>query len=181
MSFKQPEIAKNANGEPRKVGLELEFSGVDIERAAQIITSLYGGRVEKENRFEMKIADTELDDFRVELDARLLKKMANKSQVSLEGSFILKSVEGAVEKLAKTVVPFEIVMPPLETKKLHWLEALREALQKNRAEGTESSLVNAFGMHINIESPDLETTTLLKYLKAFLIAYPWLLEKLNID
>lgn len=181
MPFKQPKISSNAKGKPRTVGLELEFSGVEIDKVTEIITSLYGGRIEKENRYEMEVADTELGNFRVELDARLLKKMAEKSEVSLEEWSILKSVEDVVEKLAKTVVPFEIVMPPLEIKKLDRLEALREALQKNRAEGTESSLVNAFGMHINIESPDLKTVTLLKYLRAFLIVYPWLLERLDID
>ncbi|HEX6982511.1 MAG TPA: amidoligase family protein [Balneolaceae bacterium] len=181
MKFKQPEITNNAEGQPRTVGLELEFAGVEIDRAADIITTLYGGKVDKENRYEIEITDTELGDFRVELDARLLKKMADKSDISLEGQSVRKSIEEAVEKLAKTVVPFEIVMPPVAVEKLDRLEALREALQKNRAEGTKSSLVHAFGMHINIESPDLETVTLLKYLRAFLIIYPWLIEKLNID
>lgn len=186
MSYTLPNIENNSQGDQRKVGLELEFAGIEIESAAEIIQSLYGGKLKKEHRYHFDILETELGDFRVELDARILRKMAShdifsKWGMDLDEESIQKSLEDVVDKLAKTVVPLEIVMPPVSLKDLHRLEELRAKLQKNRAEGTHTSLVYAFGMHINIEAPDMETSTLLSYLRSFLILHPWLLMVLEID
>lgn len=175
-----------ARGDQRKVGLELEFAGIEIEEVAQIVQSLYGGEINKEHRYHFEISDSELGDFRIELDARILREMADRDifgkwGMDLDEESIRKSFEDAVDKLAKTVVPLEVVMPPIPISELHRLEDLRKRLQENKAEGTHTSFVYAFGMHINIESPDLKTETLLNYLRSFLILYPWLLEELKID
>lgn len=186
MSYNLPPAPNNDKGDQRRVGLELEFAGVEIEHAAEIIQSLYGGQVEKEHRYHYEILGTEFGHFRVELDARILRKMASqnifgKLGIDLDEESIRKSIEEVVDKLAMAVVPMEIVMPPVPVRDLHRLEELREELQKNRAEGTHTSLVHAFGMHINIESPNLETATLLNYLRAFVVLYPWLVDTLEID
>jgi hypothetical protein len=186
MSYTLPSIKNNAQGDQRSVGFELEFTGVKIDSAAKIIQSLYGGKLKKEHRYHFEILDTEFGNFRVELDARILRKMASqdvfsKWGIDLDEESIRKSLENVVDKLAKTVVPLEIVMPPVPLGDLHRLEELRVRLQENRAEGTHTSVIHAFGMHINIESPDLKTVTLLNYLRSFLILYPWLLKELKID
>lgn len=186
MSYTFPLIENNAYGDQRKVGLELEFAGIEIESAAKIIQSLYGGKLKKEHRYQFEILDSEHGDFRIELDARILRKMARqdvfrKWGIDLDEESIRKSLEDVVDKLAKTVVPLEVVMPPVPLRDLHRMEKLRAKLQENRAEGTHASFIHAFGMHINIEAPDLETSTLLSYLRSFLILYPWFLKKLKID
>lgn len=186
MTYQFPPVKNNAEGEQRKVGLELEFAGIDPDSAAEIISSIYGGKVEKKHRYQINISNTSLGDFRVELDARILQKMAEQNVfdrlgISLEEDSIRKSIEDVVDKLARSVVPLEIVMPPLPIDSLDQLERLRKALQENKAEGTHASMVHAFGMHLNIESPDLKIQTLLDYLRAFIILYPWLLETLRID
>jgi hypothetical protein len=186
MTYPLPPIAINAKGDQRTVGLELEFTGIEIERAAEIIQQLYGGRLKKKHRYHFEIFETDLGDFRVELDARILRKMADQNifdipDLNFDEQSIRKSIEDVVDKVAKAVVPLEIVMPPVKISDLNKLEKLREALLKNKAKGTKGSLVHAFGMHINIESPDLEIPTLLRYLRSFLIMYPWLLEELKID
>ncbi len=186
MPYTLPPTPNNKAGNQRCVGLELEFAGIKIEEAAKIIQSLYGGKIEKEHRYHFQIIDTEFGDFTVELDARILKKMASENifekwGIKIDEKTVRKSIEDVVDKLAKTVVPLEVVMPPVQIKKLHRLEELRNELQKNKAEGTGTSLVHAFGMHINIESPDLETPTLLRYLRSVVLLYPWLLKVLKID
>ncbi|HKK45567.1 MAG TPA: amidoligase family protein [Balneolaceae bacterium] len=186
MSYSLPPIVINAKGEPRKVGFELEFAGIEIEKAAQIIQDLYGGSLQKEHRYHYKIVDTKLGDFRVELDAKILRKMAKQNVFGKLGfdfneESFKKSIGDVVDKLAMAVVPLEVVMPPVPIQQLNELEILRKSLQKNKAEGTHTSLVHAFGMHMNIESPDLKISTLLKYLRSFIIIYPWLLETLDID
>lgn len=186
MIFSLPPIQHNADGQLRSVGLELEFAGIDPDKTAKIISELFGGEIHKEHRYSIDIVNTSLGDFRVELDARILRKMAQENILSrlginVEGESIGKSIEDIVDKLARSVVPLEIVMPPIAIDKLHKMEQLRKVLQQNKAEGTHASMVHAFGMHINIEAPDLETSTLLNYLRAFVIVYPWLLVALKID
>jgi len=186
MSYELPPAPNNDKGDQRQVGLELEFAGVEIEQAAKIIQSLYGGQIEEEHRYHYEILGTELGHFRVELDARILRKMAKQNifgqlGIDMDEESIRKSIEDVVDKLAMAVVPLEIVMPPVPISQLHRLEELRAELQKNRAKGTHTSLVHAFGMHLNVESPSLETETLVNYLRAFIVLYPWLLETLDID
>ncbi|MDZ7659315.1 amidoligase family protein [Fodinibius sp.] len=186
MSFLLPPITKNKDGNLRKVGLEIEFAGIEPMQAAEIIASVFGGEIAEEHRYHINITDTDLGDFRVELDARVLRRMAeenifDKLGISLEEDSIRKSIEDVVDKMARSVVPLEIVMPPVTIQELDQLERLREALQQNKAKGTYASMVHAFGMHLNIESPDLKLTTLLDYLRAFMIVYPWLLKALDID
>ncbi len=186
MSFLSPPITKNKDGNPRKVGLELEFAGIEPMQAAEIITSVFGGEISEEHRYHINITNSELGEFRVELDARILRKMAEENifdrlGITLEEDSIRKSIEDVVDKMARSVVPLEIVMPPVPIQKLEQLEKLREVLQENKAKGTYASMVHAFGMHLNIEAPDLQTSTLLRYMRAFMIVYPWLLKALDID
>ncbi len=186
MPYQLPPTKNSADGKLRQVGLELEFAGIEPQKAAEIIQSLYGGTIEEEHRYHIQILDTDLGDFRVELDARILQKMAgqnifDKLGISLTEDSIRKSIEDVIDKMARSVVPLEIVMPPLPTNELSTLEELRKALQENKAEGTHASLVHAFGMHMNIESPDLDVETLHTYLQSFVILYPWLMEVLDID
>ena len=186
MSINIPPKFKNEEGANRMVGFELEFAGLELSKTAEIIRQAYGGEIIEENRYEFQINDTELGDFRVELDARILQKMAEddlfkKWGFNVDESKLSSSIEEALDKMAKSFVPTEIVMPPIGLDTIERLEYLQKQLQKNKAEGTKTSLIHAFGMHMNIECPDLETGTLLRYLRSFLLVYPWLVEKLDID
>lgn len=182
MAYQQPPVQYNSDGEDRKVGLELEFSGIELHKIAEIIVSIYGGVIIEKHRYHYEVKDTELGTFRVELDARILQKMARQNMdVTFDEQSIRKSIEDVVDKLAKTVVPVEVVMPPLRVSELEKLEQLRTKLQENKAEGTDTSFVHAFGMHINIEVPELAPVSVLNYLKAFIIVYPWLLNILEIN
>lgn len=186
MTYRSPPVPYNENNKERRVGLELEFAGIGLERVADIITSIYGGEIRKNHRYYIEIRNTDLGDFRVELDARILQKMAQEdifdtADIDIEERSFRKSIEDIIDKLAMSVVPVEIVMPPVPLSKFGRLEELRKKLWEEKAEGTKGSLVHAFGMHINIEAPELDVDTILKYLRAFLLLYPWLLEKLEID
>ncbi len=181
-----PAILHRTDGTLRKVGLEIEFAGMELEEAARIIQACYGGEIIKKHRYQFDIVDTRWGDFEVELDARILKKMAvnnssRKAGMDTDEQKLMESVEDLVDKVAKTFIPLEIIMPPVAIEELEKLERLRNALQRHKAEGTKVSWVNAFGLHINIESPDLKVRTLLNYLRSFLLIYPWLLDRLEVD
>lgn len=186
MDVQYPNVLHNTGGEERRVGFELEYAGLELTTTAQIIRDLFGGVIEEKNRYEFLINGTELGDFRVELDARILQKIASeklgdKLGIDLDAGKIQASIEDVLDKMAKSVVPIEVVMPPVAVSSINRLQELQQQLREHKAEGTRTSLVHAFGMHINIECPDLETHTLLRYIRAFLLLYPWLLEELEID
>lgn len=186
MHVERPNTIRNVEGKHRTVGFELEYAGLDLSKTAEIIRKIFGGTIEEKNRYEFLISGTELGEFRVELDARILQKIASeklgdKLGIEVDDSKIKTSIEDLLDKMAKSVVPIEVVMPPIPISSIEMLGELQQQLRSNKAEGTSTSLVHAFGMHINIECPDLETGTLLRYLRAFMLLYPWLLEELNID
>lgn len=191
MAFKHPPVLYNDKGELRTVGFELEYTNVSIEDSAQLVQKLYGGTVQKENRFKQQVTGTKLGDFTIEFDLTLLtekryKKVFETFNVRIEdvriGNGTLEDeVEETLSNLVGKVFPNEIACPPIPCTQLEEIEKLREELYKLHAEGTESFLTNAFGTHINVESPSLDTDTVLTYLRAFLLLYPWLLEEGRTD
>ena len=191
MQFKNPPILHNDQGELRKVGFELEFANLGIEESLQVVQELYGGTVEKEHRFSQKVVGTQIGDFSIKIDLKLLneksyKKILEKFNINLQDvqfgdSTLEYEVESAMEGIFKTVIPYEITTPPLPITELEELERLRQALHEREAEGTKAFLTNAFATHINPETPDTKPETILNYIKAFLLLYPWLVKKRDID
>ncbi|KAA9345745.1 amidoligase family protein [Adhaeribacter soli] len=184
--FKQPPVLQNAQGELRKVGFELEFAHVGIEESAGIIQELYGGRREVEQRFSQRVVGTRLGDFNVEIDLQLLtnktyRHFFEKLGLKLEdihfGNTNLEAIlETVLENLMTKFFPYEVASPPISITDIAQFEPLREALFEHHAEGTEAFPTNAFGTHINVEVPDTDAETIRRYLQAFLVLYPWLLE-----
>ncbi|MBC3540279.1 amidoligase family protein [Rufibacter sediminis] len=186
MSFKPLPIEKNSEGEVRTVGFELEFANVGITECIDIVQQLYGGEVQWENRFSAKVVKTRLGDFSVEIDLKLLtekqyKPFFEKLNLDIEHTklgqeTLEEKIDDALESVIKKVIPYEIGVPPLPFNQLEQLEQLRQALYEHQAKGTEAFITNAFGTHINVELPDTEPATILRYIRAFLLLYPWLLE-----
>ncbi|WP_066829501.1 amidoligase family protein [Rufibacter ruber] len=191
MEFKELPIKVNASGEERKVGFELEFAQVGVDESVQLIIDLYGGTCQKEHRFSQKVVNTRLGDFSVEIDLKLLtekkyKYIFDKLNIDLEhiqvgGSTLEEKVEDTLESMIQKVIPYEVGAPPIPYSQLHQLEPLRRALLEHHAQGTEAFFTNAFGTHINTELPASDPATILRYLRAFLLLYPWLVEKGQTD
>lgn len=184
--FKLPPVLQNSGGELRKVGFELEYAHVGIAESVAIIKELYGGETQASHRFSQKVTGTRLGDFNVEIDLQLLtektyrhffEKVGLKIEELHWGHVKLEDkLESLLENLMTRFFPYEVASPPVPITHISQLEPLREALFEHHAEGTEAFPTNAFGTHINIEIPDTETETILRYLRAFLLLYPWLLE-----
>lgn len=190
MKFNLPPIITNTFGNDRHVGLELECNGLDLQPTANMIQDLYGGSVIKHQRYLYEVKDTSLGSFKVELDAQLLQKMADsdpgqKLPIPDEIRKLLREsldeLESFVDRLAMQIVPIEIVMPPVPVRDMHQLEKLRSQLSDHQVKGTEESLFYAFGLHINAELPDLEARTIVRYIQAFLVLYPWLKREHQVD
>lgn len=184
-TFILPPVLRNEDGNLRTVGFELEYGGLNLQETAALIVDLYGGRHVEESRYVHRVEHTTYGTFRLEVDALMLKKEAyapyfEQIGIDVEDALYV-SLEDVLERVATTVVPYEISTPPIPITELDALEQLRAALHEHHAEGTRSSVIHAFGMHINPEVPALDAGTLLNYLRAFLLLYDWLVEVSHID
>lgn len=177
-----PERTKNVEGSIRKVGVEFELAGVSIDVLAERIQQLYGGKVERHTNLECSVRNTKFGEFKVELDAASLQELAEKQTlIDPEGKSITSSTVEFISKAAESVVPWEIVTPPIELSDLHELETLVKELRTRGALGTKGALHYAFGLHLNPELPDLEVSTILNYLRAFLCLHDWIVEQDVVD
>jgi hypothetical protein len=184
--FEAPPWKKTAEGEPRRVGLELEMAGLDAETMAAVVVSVLGGKIERDSAFYSKVVDTELGDFGIELDAELFKNRGYQKQLKNMGIDIgdgerRDQIESVISRVAGLVVPLELVGPPVPWTKLERLDQIRLKLHQAGAKGTNSSPFYAFGMQINIEAASLEAKHLLAMMQAFFLRYDWLRERVEVD
>ena len=85
-----PDIYSNHNfdGKKRRVGFEIESTGLSIDRLTVYLQELFGGDIHKKHRNLSILSNTRLGSFQIELDANVLKKSAEKSQNKQIGSKI---------------------------------------------------------------------------------------------
>lgn len=187
MSFNKPPKVYTSKKEYRKAGFEFEFAGLEFERVSEIIIELYGGKRERISRFNEKVRNTELGDFELEFDSRILKEkryeafLKDKMGVDLETFPLKKEIEDMVASVSSNLVPFEVILPPVPINELDKTERFRKALHDNKAEGTKASPLYAFAFHINVELPDVNVEIIKNYLKAFLLLQYWIFEESDIN
>lgn len=184
-AFRQLPWPDAPDGRPRRVGLEIEMAGVPLDVMAEAVRAEFGGRVESGGAFVTHVRDTEYGDFQVELDARVLKDQRYREHLRRLGIELDDEDSAALDRwladAAGRLVPHEIVAPPVPMTVLPRLDRVRAALQQKGAQGTESSLLYAFGLQLNIEAHSLEPGWLTPVLQAFLLLYEALVKAGNID
>jgi hypothetical protein len=186
MAFKNPPKTTNPSGEERRVGYEFEFTGLDMSDAAELIREQFGGTVKKKSAYEFEVTDAQFGSFRLELDAQLLREkkyetILKKVGIDLETFREKDTIEDSLMEIASSVVPFEIITPPIPISQMHSLNAITENLRKKKAEGTGSSFIYAFGLHINPEISDNDVTSILNHLRAYVLLDPWIRKNAKID
>jgi len=183
-----PSRNQTDEGEPRRVGVEVEFGGMKLEEIVAKVRECYGGEIEDESDYAATVSDTSIGEVKVEFDASLftdlkvrgmLKDLPTEAEAVREGK-LAGNVEKLMASAAAHLVPFEVVFPPLEIERIPELEELREALREH-AEGTGAALTHAFGLHFNPELSDTRVETILGYLRAFLCLYEELLDAHDVD
>ncbi|WP_213003987.1 amidoligase family protein [Parahaliea maris] len=175
-----PPRQETATGDPRRVGVELEFSGMDIESIAGIMLSELGGEAEVISPYEQILRDSSLGTFGLELDYGYLKQLGRERNIE-EDSDLEQFGEALLKLVAEQLVPHEIVSPPIAMGDLWQLGDLLQRLRQAGAKGTRHAAVYAFGLHLNPELPDLEAPTILAYMRSFLCLYEWLVEREQVD
>lgn len=176
----EPPRRDNADGQLRRVGIEIEFANVDVRRTADIVCDLYGGEQDIDSAHCISVSNTSLGHFEIELDWQGVHK-----KYSEDGASLLADVEGkardALGHAIAGLVPTEVVCPPVPWDRLGDLNALFDELRQCGAEGSEASLLYGFGLHINAEVAEKSAGYALRILQAYVILEDWLRETIHID
>jgi hypothetical protein len=178
--YRLPPRPHNAQGEMRRVGLEVELGGLSLERTLEVIHSVLGGSVELESRTVGCVANTPYGAFKVEFDHSLLQKRSYLRPLERIGLLdsaddeAKQRIEDSVLRIASEIVPIEVVTPPVRCDELEELDELWEALRVAGAQDTYDSPLFAFGLHLNPEIPARDVATLLAFTRSYLLLEDWL-------
>lgn len=177
-----PERIKTESGELRRVGVEIELAGVAAAEMAALIQKLFGGRIDEKTRHELVVEGTEFGDFIVELDSSYLKEIA-RAEAEKQGdlSQLEKITAELLTKTSEQLVPWEIVSPPITFANAEKLLELIERLRTMGALGTRHAIQFAFGVHLNPELPNLDSMTIVNYLRAYFCLYDWIVAREAVD
>ncbi|MAN81282.1 MAG: amidoligase enzyme [Rhodospirillaceae bacterium] len=180
----EPPVTTAETGKPRRVGVEIEFAGLDVPAAADLVHDHFGGRISRADLHRLIIEETEFGAFVVELDAQVVHKGTD-DDAAAKTPLLPKDMDAAARdalgKAVTGIVPVEIVTPPLPWSELGRLADVTEALRQAGAKGTHESLLYAFGLHLNPELPATDADTILRHLRAFVILADWLRERVAVD
>lgn len=177
-----PEAMHTQEGALRRVGVELEFTNLSKASIVAAVQQQFGGECCDQSQFECRVTNTEVGDFKVELDARFLKEVAKQRALTeVKPSTLNELSWDVISQVGEQLVPWEVVSPPIAVDRLPRLMALVTELRQRGAKGTRDSVLNAFGVHLNPELPSLSVETILHYFKAYLCLYDWIVEQEQID
>lgn len=169
----------------RRVGVEIEMAEISLEAMAEAIHKEFGGHIHARDAFLQQVQDTQVGDFTVELDARVLRDQSYLQHLQQLGITLSDTdrthLDQWLAKAAGRLVPHEIVAPPLTLDALPRLDRVRAALHAQGAKGTQSSLHYAFGLQLNIEVHSQDATWILNILQAFVLLYAPLTKMCQID
>lgn len=173
----EPPVPLNAKGEPRRVGMEFEFGGIDTETAATAVAGALGGTLRRRDPHRFTIEAEGIGSVTVELDTRWAHPEKIREMTGSEpgGPDDLPDwLADLFGSLAGAVMPVEVIAPPIPWHDLPKLTPVLDALGKAGATGTEHSNFSGFGTHFNIEAWDLSAEGLLAMLRAYVLSAAWL-------
>jgi len=165
----------------RRVGVELEFGGLDLERATAAVVRALGGRAEADGDYRRRVRATRLGDFQVELDFELLHDLNARRHDRGEPDALADFSEDLLATASGPLVPVEVVSPPLPAARLGELAPLTAALRAAGAVGTRGSWLWAFGLHLNPELAGVDAGSVRDHLRAYLCLHDWLVAEEEVD
>ena len=180
-----PPLRTNAEGKPRRVGIEFEYGGLSLFDSATLIAELFGGTVEEKTLNHFEVDTPEFGRFDIKLDMHAMQKLSVEAAAHRKAAPESETLEMLGEKilspLLSTWVPNEIVTPPLPYDRLDAAEQLNAGLRACGAKGTRASPIYAFGLHLNPEMPAMDPARLRDYLAAFVARQDWLKQETKLD
>lgn len=182
----RPPAMTRADGQERRIGVELEFTALDCEPAARVVQGLFGGRIVPRDKYRLDVTGSAVGDFVVELDSQFAHPKPGTPKPDALGLAELR--RRMQEKLAEGVgdvaslwLPVEVISPPLPLSQLPAMDDLVSRLRAQGAEGTQAGLLYAFGMQLNPEVARQDVDYILAHLRAYLLLSEWLRRQIGID
>ena len=184
--FSDPPQPRTQDGQPRRVGVEIEYAKLDVSQSAKLVQELYGGVQKPDGLHRITVSGSDHGDFLIELDLRLLhRELRGEDPDDDEFQRFLKELDRDLTKAAGDVagllVPCEIACPPIAYSDLGVVQTLIDRLREAGAIGTSSSLLAAFGLQLNVELASLETNDILRQMRAYLLLSEWLREEIGVN
>lgn len=176
-----PPEPHRADGVPRRVGVEIEFTGLPIVGATHLIRAIFGGSEEIADEHRHRVRGSRIGDFTIELDM----SVAHPERPATEPAGTLERMElkvrAAIGDAGSLIMPFEISCPPVPIERLGEIDALVEELRRHGAKGTEGRAFHAFGLHFNPELARVAADPIVDTMKAYLLLSPLLRLEMGID
>lgn len=176
-----PDVRLNSEGNERRVGVEVELSGLGYDVLVDHAARLLDAPAEAVSRYVTRI-ETGLGPFTIELDSDPIKDL------DLADSRLPESIRElggqameVIDAAAERIVPLEIVTPPIPFSHLQEVDRLVDELHLLGALGSREAIYFAFGLQLNPELPDLEPATVVRYLQTFAALYDWLKARHQLD
>lgn len=181
-----PSVITDSDGAPRRAGFEFEFGNLPIVETAKALQKSLGGELDIKSPFEAVLYESLLGKLKIERDANILKSRRYHSLLESLGvkfspGTIAHDIETNIDNASRGLIPCEVVTEPIPFRDLQKLDTLTDTLNTLGAEGTQDSLIYAFGLHINPSIPDNSSETLRRYIQAFLLLYTWIIDSSGID
>jgi len=176
-----PPVVETTENALRRVGVEIEFMGLEAQQAAAIVRAAVDGRTVRISDYEFVVETADCGDWKVERDQQLLKEMGRQHSSKEQLTFMESAAEAALRAGSRALVPLELVGPPLPMAALEKFQKVVDALAGAGAIGTQDSVFYAFGLQFNPELPALDAATITRYLQAFCCLQDWLFDRANVD
>ncbi|MGR3320730.1 MAG: amidoligase family protein [Pseudooceanicola sp.] len=166
--FKPLPVATNGEGDARRTGIEVEFSGLDEAAAARVVAEALGGTPRQDRTHDWVVEDSRLGRIEIILDTALRDS----------GPGALRE---AGLRLGGEAIPVEVVSPPLTRNGMEQFDRAREALRLAGATGSRGGLLYGFGVHFNVEIASRDAAGITRPLLAYALIEDWLREADPID
>ncbi|GAA0595051.1 amidoligase family protein [Caenispirillum bisanense] len=183
--LRMPPHRHTAEGRDRRVGVEVEFAGLDARSAAVLVQGLFGGRVRECDPYRFAVEDTSFGTFLCELDSQYAHPTDKSIPKSGKAAELIERLR---DRFASTFgevsshwLPVEIVSPPVPLGRLHELELVLESLRDRGAEDTGASVFYAFALQFNPEAARLEVDHILAVMRAYVLLEDWLKSRIGPD
>lgn len=184
--YRLPPLVSDHEGQPRRAGFEFEFGNLPIAEASEALQKSLGGELESISPFEAILHNSSIGKLKVERDADLLKGVRYRKWLETIGvefapGSLGHEIETNIDSASKTLIPCEVVTEPIPLANLQHLDTLVTALNQLGAEGTQDSIIYAFGLHINASLPAQDSGTVTRYIQAFLVLCAWIMDLSGTD
>lgn len=178
---RMPDTLKTNEGKERRVGVEIELSGLGYDKLVTLVASLLEATPVLQSRYVTTL-QTALGEFTVELDCDPIKDLDLADErlpqsIRELGGQAMNVIDAAAER----IVPLEIISPPLNFSSVAMIETLVDNLRSAGARGSRNAIYFAFGLQLNPELPDLRPETMVRYFQAFAVLYDWLKSRHQLD